>query len=110
MSNWSLILAMAVITFATRYSLFALPNLRFPLLVRQGLHYVPSAVLSAIVIPGMFMPDGQHFDVALDNAYLLAGLASIAIAAWSRHLLATIGGGLLIFFLLRGLLGQWPLQ
>lgn len=110
MSNWILILAMAVITFATRYSLFALPNLRFPLLVRQGLHYVPSAVLSAIVIPGMFMPDGQHFDVALDNAYLLAGLASIAIAAWSRHLLATIGGGLLIFFLLRGLLGQWPLQ
>lgn len=110
MSNWSLILAMAVITFATRYSLFALPNLRFPLLVRQGLHYVPSAVLSAIVIPGMFMPDGQHFDVALDNAYLLAGLASIALAAWSRHLLATIGGGLLIFFLLRGLLGQWPLQ
>ncbi|MFT5781605.1 MAG: branched-subunit amino acid transport protein [Pseudomonas sp.] len=109
MSNWSLILAMAVITFATRYSLFALPNLRFPLLVRQGLHYVPSAVLSAIVIPGMFMPDGEHFDVALDNAYLLAGLASIAIAAWSRHLLATIGGGLLIFFLLRGLLGQWPL-
>jgi branched-subunit amino acid transport protein len=70
---------------------------------------VPSAVLSAIVIPGMFMPDGEHFDVALDNAYLLAGLASIAIAAWSRHLLATIGGGLLIFFLLRGLLGQWPL-
>jgi branched-subunit amino acid transport protein len=109
MSNWSLILAMAVITFATRYSLFALPNLRFPLLVRQGLHYVPSAVLSAIVIPGMFMPDGEHFDVALDNAYLLVGLASIAIAAWSRHLLATIGGGLLIFFLLRGLLGQWPL-
>jgi branched-subunit amino acid transport protein len=109
MSNWSLILAMAVITFATRYSLFALPNLRFPLLVRQGLHYVPSAVLSAIVIPGMFMPDGEHFDVALDNAYLLAGLATIAIAAWSRHLLATIGGGLLIFFLLRGLLGQWPL-
>jgi branched-subunit amino acid transport protein len=109
MSNWSLIVAMAAITFAIRYSLFAFPDLRFPLLVRQGLHYVPSAVLSAIVIPGMFMPDGQHFDLALDNAYLLAGLASIVIAAWSRHLLATIGGSLLIFFLLRWAFGQLPL-
>ncbi|PTS86774.1 branched-chain amino acid transport, partial [Pseudomonas sp. HMWF032] len=48
MEIWLLILGMALITFAIRYSLFAFPNLRFPPLVRQGLHYVPTAVLSAI--------------------------------------------------------------
>ncbi len=32
----------------------------------------------------------------------------IAIAAVTRHLLATIGGGLLVFFALRALLGQLP--
>jgi branched-subunit amino acid transport protein len=109
MEIYWLILGMALITFATRYSLFAFPDLRFPPLVQQALHYVPTAVLTAIVVPGMLMPDGKHFDVALDNAYLLAGLASILIAAWSRHLLATIGGGLLIFFLLRWAFGQLPL-
>lgn len=109
MDNWMLILGMLVITFATRYSLFAFPDLRFPPLVRQGLHYVPTAVLTAIVVPGMLLPDGQQWNLSLDNAYLLAGLATIAIAAVTRHLLATIGGGLLAFFLLRWWLGQMPI-
>ncbi|MBM7059714.1 AzlD domain-containing protein [Pseudomonas sp. UL073] len=108
MQTWWLILGMAAITFAIRYSLFAWPDLRFPSVVRQGLHYVPTAVLTAIVVPGMFMPDGQHLQLALDNAFLLAGLATILIAALSRHLLGTILGGLLIFFLLRWTFGQLP--
>ncbi|RAU46108.1 MULTISPECIES: AzlD domain-containing protein [unclassified Pseudomonas] len=106
MSYGWLILGMTVITFTMRYSLFAWPDLRFPPVVRQGLHYVPTAVLTAIVVPGMLLPDGQHWQLSLDNAYLLAGAAAIAIAALSRNLLATIGGGLLVFFLLRWLMGQ----
>lgn len=108
MDIWLLILGMLAITFATRYSLFAFPDLRFPPLVRQGLHYVPTAVLTAIVVPGMLLPDGQSWALRADNAYLLAGLAAIVIAALSRHLLATIGGGLLVFFLLRWAFGQLP--
>lgn len=106
MTYWWLILGMAAITFLMRYSLFAWPNLRFPPLVRQGLHYVPTAVLTAIVVPGMLLPDGAHWQLSLDNAYLLAGIMSIGIAAISRNLLATIGGGLLVFFLLRWAMGQ----
>lgn len=106
MNYWWLILGMAMITFVLRYSLFAWPNLRFPPVVRQGLHYVPTAVLTAIVVPGMLLPDGEHWQLNLNNAYLLAGLATIGIAALSRNLLATIGGGLLVFFLLRWALGQ----
>ncbi|TBU83438.1 branched-chain amino acid transport [Pseudomonas daroniae] len=106
MENWMLIFGMLAITFATRYSLFAFPDLRFPQAVRQALHYVPTAVLTAIVVPGMLLPDGEHWALRWDNAYLLAGLATIAIAVVTRHLLATIGGGLLIFFLLRWAMGQ----
>lgn len=109
MAIWLLIFGMALITFAIRYSLFAFPDLRFPPLVRQGLHYVPTAVLTAIVVPGMLLPDGQTWQLSLDNAYLLGGLATILIAALSRHLLATIGGGLLVFFALRAWMGQLPL-
>ncbi|WP_397379110.1 AzlD domain-containing protein [Pseudomonas sp.] len=108
MEVWLLILGMALITFAIRYSLFAFPDLRFSPLVRQGLHYVPTAVLSAIVLPGMLIPDGQQWAFNSENAYLLAGVVTIAIAALTRHLLATIGGGLLVFFALRALLGQLP--
>lgn len=108
MEVWLLILGMALITFAIRYSLFAFPDLHFPPLVRQGLHYVPTAVLSAIVLPGMLIPDGQQWAFNSENAYLLAGVVTIAIAAFTRHLLATIGGGLLVFFALRAWLGQLP--
>lgn len=106
MSYWWLILGMTAITFLMRYSLFALPNLRFAPVVRQGLHYVPTAVLTAIVVPGMLIPDGEHWQLSLDNAYLLAGVAAIAIAAISRNLLATIGCGMAVFFVLRWAMGQ----
>ncbi|MES2818005.1 MAG: AzlD domain-containing protein [Pseudomonadota bacterium] len=108
MELWSVIIGMALITFVLRYSLFAFPQLRFPPLLRQALQFVPTAVLTAIVVPGMLLPQGQ-WALNLDNAYLLAGLATLLIAALSRHLLATIGGGLLVFFLLRWSLGQLPI-
>lgn len=108
MSTWLLILGMLAITFVIRYSFFAWPDLRFPRLIEQGLHYVPVAVLTAIVVPGMLMPEGE-WALRWSNAYLLAGLLAIAIAASTRNLLATIAGGLLSFFLLRWAFGQLPL-
>lgn len=102
---WPLIVGMLVITFTIRYSFFAWPNLRFPPAIRQALHYVPIAVLTAIIAPAMLMPSGR-VDFSFDNAYLLGGLATIVLAATTRHLLATIAGGLLAFFLLRWALGQ----
>ena len=109
MNIWLLILGMALITFLIRFSLFAFPKLRFPPLVHQALHYVPTTVLTAIVVPGMLMPGDGALALGFDNAYLWAGLAAIAIAAFTRHLLATIAGGLLAFFLLRALNGQLPI-
>jgi branched-subunit amino acid transport protein len=109
MNIWLLIVGMAVVTFAIRYSLFAFPNLTFPPLIRQALPYVPTAVLTAIVVPGMVIPDNQHWAVSFDNAYLLAGVVTMVIAALTRHLLTTIAGGLLVFFALRFFMGQLPL-
>ncbi|MBA1274382.1 AzlD domain-containing protein [Stutzerimonas azotifigens] len=108
MNTWLMILGMLAITFTIRYSFFAWPNLRFPKVVEQGLHYVPVAVLTAIVVPAMLMPTGE-LELHWRNAYLLAGLLAIAIAALTRNLLATIAGGLLAFFLLRWCLGQLPM-
>lgn len=109
MKIWGLIAAMALVTFATRYALFARPDVRFPPKVARGLRYVPTAVLTAIVVPGMVMPDGSHWQLSIDNAYLIGGLATAGFALWRRTLLLTIGGGLLVFFAWRALHGQLPL-
>lgn len=108
MNTWLLIFGMLAITFLTRYAFFAWPNLRFPRLVEQGLHYVPVAVLTAIVVPGMLLPEGE-WALHWRNAHLLAGVLAIAIAVLTRNLLATIAGGLLCFFLLRWAFGQLTL-
>lgn len=108
MDYWALIVAMLAVTFATRFSLFAFAHLQFPAPLQRALRYVPSAVLSALVVPGMVAPNGQ-WALTLDNAYLWAGLGCILLAGFTRHLLATIGGGLLLFFALRAAFGQLPI-
>ena len=104
MEVWLSIFGMALITFVIRYSFFALPNLKFSPRITQALNYVPVSVLTAIIVPGLVMPEGQ-WALSLDNSYLLAGVACILIAAFTRHTLLTIGGGMLIFLGLRWLLG-----
>ena len=100
----ALILGMAAITFAIRYTLFAVGHrVRFNPLVARALTYVPVAVLTAIVAPVMLMPDGQGLQLSLDNAYLIGGVAAIGIAARWGNLIATIAGGMLCFFLWRWL-------
>lgn len=102
----ALVLGMAIITFAIRYTLFAVGHrVRFNPLVARALTYVPVAVLSAIVVPVMLMPDGQGLQLSLDNDYLVGGIAAIIIAARWRNLLATIAGGILCFFLWRFIYG-----
>ncbi len=101
-----LILGMATITFAIRYVLFAVGHrVRFSPVVSQALSYVPVAVLSAIAVPAMLMPEGAGLQLSLDNDYLVGGIAAIIIAARWRNLLATIAGGILCFFLWRWLYG-----
>lgn len=98
----ALIAGMAVITFAIRYTLFAVGHrVRFSPWVAQGLHYVPVAVLTAIVAPAMLLGEGGKLDLGLDNAYLVGGLVAIILAARWRNLLVTIIGAMLCFFLWR---------
>jgi branched-subunit amino acid transport protein len=97
-----LILGMMAVTFPVRYLLFALGHhVAFPALVRRALGFVPVAVLTAIIVPLVLLPDGQHWRLDWHNAYL-AGTLAAGIISWRwRHLLASIGVGLAVFFLWR---------
>jgi branched-subunit amino acid transport protein len=70
-----------------------------PVTMRRALHYVPPAVLSAIVFPELFLSE-NHLDLSLGNTRLLAGLVAILVAAWTKNSLLTIVAGfvsLLVF-------------
>jgi branched-subunit amino acid transport protein len=102
----ALILGMTAVTFLVRYAFFALgERVAFPAVVKRALRYVPAAVLTAIVVPMVLLPDGAHWQLTWRNAWMVGALATGLIAWRFNHLLASIGGGMFVFFIYRWLLG-----
>jgi branched-subunit amino acid transport protein len=94
----AVVAAMALVTFAIRYSFFALrPEARFPPWVGRVLAYVPVAVLTAIVVPMVLIPDGEHWSLTWRNAWLAGALASGLIAWRYGRLLVAIVVGFAVF-------------
>jgi branched-subunit amino acid transport protein len=98
----ALILGMTTVTFLIRYAFFALGDrLAFPPLAHRALRFVPVAVLTAIIVPMVLLPDGAHWQLSWHNAWLLGAVVTGLIAWRFNHLLASITGGMLVFFLYR---------
>ena len=104
MNIWLVLLLGGLITFGMRFSLIYLfGRFEIPETIRKALHYVPPAVLSAIIFPELFLHDGA-LDLSLDNYRLLAGLVAIAVAWFTKNTLITIIAGMIALFLLQFLL------
>jgi branched-subunit amino acid transport protein len=101
-----IILGMVVVTFGVRYPVLALVGrTELPPSLLDALKFIPPAVLTAIIVPAVLMPQGA-IALTYTNAYLVAGLAAALIAWRSGNLLLTIGLGMGIFWLWRLLLGM----
>jgi branched-subunit amino acid transport protein len=100
---WLVIFLGGLMTFGMRFSLiFLFGKFEIPDSLRRALHYVPPAVLSAIVFPELFYPAGA-FSISLDNSRLLAGAAAI-LAAWaSKSALLAIFTGIMVLLVLQAL-------
>ncbi len=104
MNEFYLIFGMFVVTFAIRFVMFAFAGkLSFPNWMEKALKFVPPAVLTAIIVPSVTMPQGS-LDFSLTNVYLIAALFSLAVALVSKSLLKTIGLGMLFFLFLKWML------
>jgi len=98
---WLVMLLGGLITFGMRFSLIYLfGRFEVPETMRKALHYVPPAVLSAIIFPELFFPDGA-LNLSFENNRLLAGLVAVAVAWISKNTLVTILVGMLALFLLQ---------
>jgi len=70
--------------------------------MRRALHYVPPAVLSAIILPELLLRDG-NLDLTFTNTRLLAGVIAIVTAWFTRNTLITILVGMAALLLLQWL-------
>jgi branched-subunit amino acid transport protein len=84
-----------------RFSLIYLfGRFEIPETIRKALHYVPPAVLSAIIFPELFIREGA-LNLTLDNHRLLAGVVAVLVAWFSKNILITIIAGMIALFLLQ---------
>lgn len=101
MNIWFVMILGGLITFGMRFSLIYLfGKFHIPETMRKALHYVPPAVLSALIFPELFLRDGA-LNLSFDNTRLLAGLIAIAVAWFSKNTLVTIIVGMIALFLLQ---------
>ncbi len=103
MNIWLVMILGGTITFGMRFSLiYLLAEGRFqiPETLRRALHYVPPAVLSALIFPELFLRDDK-WNLTLDNQRLLAGLVAIVVAWISKNTLLTIIAGTAALFVLQ---------
>ncbi len=104
MNIWLVMLLGGLVTFGMRFSLIYLfGRFQIPETMRRALHYVPPAVLSALIFPELFLREGTLY-LSLANTRLLAGMVAIVVAWFSKNTLVTIIAGVIALFLLQFLL------
>lgn len=105
MNELLLVAGMAAVTFLVRYPVLVLVGkIPLPEPVFRALRYVPPAVLTAIIVPAVLMPEGT-VDISPANAYLAAGIASALVAWRTKNLVLTIVIGMAVMFVWRALVG-----
>ena len=103
MAIWLTLIIIGLLTFLTRLSFIALlDRIKTPLSVQRALRFVPIAVLTAIFVPELILPNGT-LDIGPGNPRLLAGFAAILVAWRMKNVVLTIAVGMAMFVLLRHL-------
>jgi branched-subunit amino acid transport protein len=98
---WLVMLFGGLITFGMRFSfIYLFGRFHIPETLRKALHYVPPAVLSAIIFPEILINQGK-LSISLENDRLLAGLAAVLVAWWTKNTLLTILAGMVVLLVLQ---------
>lgn len=98
---WATIIIVGLLTLAIRLSFMMFTGkLQVSSLEQQALRFVPVAVLSALIAPALFLPNGS-LDVSLHNARLIAGLVAILVAWRTKNVLLTIFSGMACLLILQ---------
>lgn len=94
MNVWLVLLLGGIFTYLTRaFFIFLFGLWEIPSWVKEFLRFVPPAVLSALIVPELFMQSGKVF-ISLGNVRLLAGIVATLTAILTKNTLWTILSGI----------------
>ena len=86
------IFGMTIVTYLPRLlPAWFLANRELPETLRRWLRFVPVAVLSTLLVPGLLLDgDNKQFAVNKENLGLMAAVPTVALALLTRNFLATV--------------------
>ena len=103
MNIWLIMIAIGVITYATRLSFILIfGGMEMPRNISRALRFVPAAVLSAIIFPELLIRDGS-LDLSAGNERLLAGLVAFLVAWFTKNTVLTILAGMAALLILQSI-------
>ena len=98
---WVTLGIIGLLTLATRLSfILLLEKWKPPTIFKNGLRFVPLAVLPALIFPEIFLKNNA-ITFPPDFPRLMAAVVAGVIAWRTKSTLLTIGIGMLVFYLLR---------
>ena len=101
---WAIIVGLGIGTFLIRFSFLGiLGNHKLPGWVLRHLRYTPVAVIPGLVAPLVIWPQATGGET--DPARLVAAVATVAIGASTRNMMAAIFGGAAVLYLTLWLVG-----
>jgi branched-subunit amino acid transport protein len=103
---WIVLLVVGALNYLSRLSFIALfAHVEMPPLVARALRFVPSTMLTAIVVPAVVFTAPATLAFSYTNPKLVAALIAAAIAWRTRSATATMAGGMVALWI-----AQWVLR
>ncbi len=104
-SIWFFMIGLGLATFLIRLSfIWLFQHWQAPAWFIKALRFVPVTVLTAIAIPELLLPGGDWI-LPFTNPRLIAGIAAILVAWFSRNVLLTIAAGMVVLLVANAILG-----
>ena len=101
---WVVMVYAGFLTYLTRFSMFSKTFARWlPGWIEVPLHYVPIAMLTAIIVPEVLLIEGSLSLSPYENLQLVAASLAILIALATRSVFITIASGLASLWILQWL-------
>ena len=98
---WLAIICAGILTFTARFlTLSPLMPKTLPLWLQLSMKFVPVSVLTAIIVPAIFISPETGALVIQDNLRIGAAIIAIIVAYYTRSTVATIISGLCVIWLL----------
>lgn len=90
-----IVIGAGLVTYSTRFPLMILSGkIKIPVWLEKYLSYIAPAVLTALIVPVIFIKQGK-LDFSLTNEYIAAAVLTAIVAYFSKNMLVSVICGIL---------------